>query len=325
MGVTLPAGVRAGSTILVLSPRSDGSVDEACLRLLAGDEPRRRNVVALTFDRSAEVFIDAWIDHVGVKPADMSIVDVGADARSVAAGSAAPSASRNVVRSVGDTRDLATIRRHVEELLTEPTASDETRLFYLDSLTAVLREVGLQAALDFLDDVGGLVGRTECVGFVRADRSVHSDHTINVTGTLVDTILEFEEEGGMGSWSIEGGRCAVEGFDESGSTSSIDGLFELLSDRRRRLALHCLSEAEEPLAPLDIATRIAGIEPPGNDSPQNEALERIYTGLVHVHLPKLEAHGVVSVDADGEAIRLGESAERLEPLLAIAVTGDLHG
>lgn len=325
MVITLPAGVNTGSTVLLLPPRSEDPFGEACLRLLAGDEPRRRNVIALTFGRSAEVVIDRWIDHVGIKPANMSIVDVGTDARSATATSESPLVSGNVVRSVEDPRDLASIRAHVEELLTEPIASDGTRLVYIDSISAPLREAGPQATFSFLDDVGDLVRQAECIGFVRVDRSVHSDHSIDVMSNLVDTVLGFDEEWGGDTWAIRTTRRAVGGVNEASSTLSIDDLFELLSDRRRRLALHFLCEAEEPMATADLAMRIAEIELPDDDPPEGEAFMRIYTGLVHVHLPKLEDRGVVAVDADGETIRLGRPVEHLQPLLTLAITEDLHG
>lgn len=322
MAITLTAGVRAGSTTLLFPPGSEEAADEACLRLLGGDAPQRREVVALTTARSAQSFIDSWIDHVGVRPADVSVVDVGTDARSVGAEAADRSPSRNVVRPVGDLGDLDVICTHLEELLAEPTGADATRLFYLDSLSTEFREVGLAATIGFLLEVVDLVRLTGSYGFVRVDPSAHSGHAIEAMTTLADVMLGADAGG---RWTIRTGRRAVTGLDGGDAALPLDDLFELLADRRRRLVVHYLCEAEGPMAPLALARRIARAERPGEEPPRDEALKRIYTGLVHVHLPKLDEHGVVSVDADDGSIRLGDATEHLQPLLALTVTDDLKG
>lgn len=324
MSFPLPVDVSAGSTVLLLAPRSEDA-DEACLRLIGGDEPRRRDVVALAVGRSAGSFLDSWIEYVGHRPADMRIVDVGTDDRSVDSSTADRTGSNNVVRSVEDLQDLDEVRSTVAALLEGQTGPDGLRLFYLDSLSAEVRQLGPTVPFRFLTDARDLVRRAGCVGFVRVDPAAHSDRTIGAMADVADVAIEPDAKRGGERWAVRTAGRPVAHIEGAASGPSLDDIFELLSDRRRRLALRFLVEATAPTTTEALARRIADVERSDGEPPSDETLSRIYTGLVHVHLPKLRDHGVVTVAADGGSIRLGEPAERLLPLLNLPTTDDLEG
>ncbi len=256
----------------------------------------------------------------------MNVVDVGTGMRSVAAGRAAPTPSPNVIQSIGDARDLASIRARVEALVIEPVPPGERRFVYLDSATGLFEQAGLRAGLDFVAALRDLTRRTGAIAFVRADRQAHSRYTFDVLSSLVDVTLAHSLEEAVEAWSVPSGRTAIaEAEAEAGATAPrVDDRYGLLSARTRRLALHFLHAADGSMAMADLARAIADADPSGADGDPDTAFRRIYTGLVHVHLPVLEDHGVVSVDA-GDEIRLEEAAGRLEPLLALTARGDLLG
>ncbi|ELY65795.1 hypothetical protein C490_13486 [Natronobacterium gregoryi SP2] len=98
-----------------------------------------------------------------------------------------------------------------------------------------------------------------------------------------------------------------------GSTPSLDCVFDLLSDRRRRYALYYLHERDDGVATIDELTNyVAALEArvdsdseTGTESEGAEAdrKQRIRTELQHVHLPKLEEVGVLEQDQRSETAR----------------------
>ncbi|WP_339104360.1 hypothetical protein [Haloterrigena salinisoli] len=98
--------------------------------------------------------------------------------------------------------------------------------------------------------------------------------------------------------------------DESANT-----VFELLSHRRRRYALECLREYENPLPLADLADEVAVRE---RDAPLSEispeAVKRIYLSLYHVHVPKLADAAYVHYSQERDAVSLREHSERSEQL-----------
>lgn len=92
---------------------------------------------------------------------------------------------------------------------------------------------------------------------------------------------------------------------EGGDADSLDTLFELLSNRRRRYVLSCLNEYENPMALADLADEVAARE---NGTPitqtSAEEVKRIYISLYHTHVPKLEAADVVRYSQDQDMVAL---------------------
>lgn len=324
MVLRVPAGVSGGSGVLLLSRRSTDGVDEGCLRLLAGEDPGRRRVVAVTVDRSAGEFVDEWIGHAGESPTDLTVVDVGTGSRSVATEPPDPAGSRNVIRSVEDPGDVASILAVVADLVGEPVSTEETRVVYLDSLGPVLDAVGPRAAVEFVDDVGDLASRRDAVTFVHADRDARSHHTVDALSGLADVVLRRERRDGEGAWIVLSGTRSVDPGEEDGGILPVDEVLELAAARPRRLALRHLREAEGSLAAVDLARRIAAVDAPEDDLEGDGEFQRVYAGLVHVHLPMLEAHGVVSTDADGREVRMRRSPDGLRQLLALTARNDFR-
>jgi len=98
--------------------------------------------------------------------------------------------------------------------------------------------------------------------------------------------------------------CSTNGEEENGGHDavipSIDRLFDMLADRRRRHVLQCLTDQPDGLAEFaDLVDAVVGHEP------ETEAGDRetIRTSLYHVHLPKLAEAGVIDYDMRSEAVR----------------------
>lgn len=95
--------------------------------------------------------------------------------------------------------------------------------------------------------------------------------------------------------------------------SSLDTVFDLLSNPRRRFVLHYLKEHDEPVELNDLAAEIAAKE---NDVPTDELTsqqrKRAYVSLYQTHVPKLEEVGVIEYDSDTGEIALTEQADKID-------------
>lgn len=96
---------------------------------------------------------------------------------------------------------------------------------------------------------------------------------------------------------------------------SLDVVFDILSNSRRRLVLSRLREVGGESTTSDLAEYIAAIE---NDKPQEELTsqerKRVYVGIYQTHLPKMDDADVVDVDDRG-AVTLGRNADAVYQFL----------
>lgn len=98
---------------------------------------------------------------------------------------------------------------------------------------------------------------------------------------------------------------------------SLDTVFDLLSDQRRRYALQCLSE-HRSLTLADLAEEVTRREQdmPISAIPEEDVL-RVYTSLWHAHVPKLSEADVVAYDQERDLVRLGGNADRVERVISL--------
>jgi hypothetical protein len=107
--------------------------------------------------------------------------------------------------------------------------------------------------------------------------------------------------------------------DEAADEVSADEAFELLSNRRRRYALHHLKYTEG--SRTDLGTLSEWVASWENDTTMKEVnateRKRVYTSLQSHHLPKLDERGIVEYDDRAGTVELTESAEDLDLYLEI--------
>ena len=84
---------------------------------------------------------------------------------------------------------------------------------------------------------------------------------------------------------------------------SEETVFDVLSNRRRRFAVHALKRAEGHVTVADLSTRIAawehGIDPDAVDYDQRR---NVHSTLKRTHLPMLEESGVIEYDAEANVV-----------------------
>lgn len=110
----------------------------------------------------------------------------------------------------------------------------------------------------------------------------------------------------------------VEASAETADPLSLDLVFEVLKNERRRRVLRYLKTNEETVSLSDIAEHIAAIE---NDKPEkalsSQERKRVYVGLYQCHLPKMDDTDVIDFDGNRGTVELGDNAEQLYPFLEV--------
>lgn len=104
--------------------------------------------------------------------------------------------------------------------------------------------------------------------------------------------------------------------EETESELSLDVMFEVLKNERRRFVLKHFTEHEGPVALGDLAEHVAAKE---NDKPRRELTsgerKRVYVGLYQCHLPKMDDADIVDFNRNRGRIELGENADLLNEYL----------
>lgn len=115
--------------------------------------------------------------------------------------------------------------------------------------------------------------------------------------------------------ATSGGSRTHGGSDES---ISRDKVFDLLSNRRRRYALHAAKKVDGSLELSDIAEQVAAWE---NGKEQSEITSderhRVYTSMQQTHLPRMARAGVI--DYDNGTVTLTEQAESLDVYMDVVL------
>lgn len=114
------------------------------------------------------------------------------------------------------------------------------------------------------------------------------------------------------------------GMGESGNSvgQSLDDVFDLLSNQRRRYVLSCLADTTQPLVLTSLAEDVAICE---NESPRTEIskeeVRTVRTSLYNSHIPKLVDAGVVKYNQERGLIRGVDSADMVERVLCLTADG----
>jgi DNA-binding transcriptional ArsR family regulator len=100
--------------------------------------------------------------------------------------------------------------------------------------------------------------------------------------------------------------------DATPAALSLDLIFEILKNQRRREVIRYLREHEQQVTLSDLAEHIAALE---NDtdvaSITSSQRKRVYVGLYQCHLPKMADMGIVQFNQNRGIVALGDRAPQL--------------
>lgn len=121
-------------------------------------------------------------------------------------------------------------------------------------------------------------------------------------------------------------KSQVEGLEKNAAPEELsqDDVFEILSNHRRRFALHYLHQNGELAELGNIAEHVAAWE---NDIDVGEISsderKRVYTSLQQFHLPKLDEKNIVDYDDREGVVSLNSMAEDVDVYLEIVEGRDV--
>lgn len=88
-----------------------------------------------------------------------------------------------------------------------------------------------------------------------------------------------------------------------GRDRSLTDLYDALANDRRRTTLATLTEVESPVDGETLARYVAEAEQEALERGiPDETVERIHASLYHVHLPRLDAAGLLEYDPDRDVV-----------------------
>jgi len=113
----------------------------------------------------------------------------------------------------------------------------------------------------------------------------------------------------MGTMQVGTGRTE----HERGADLSTDTIFDTLSNRRRRYALHYLKRVGEEVTIRDLSEQLTAWELDiDRVDVRPKQRKRLYTALHQTHLPKMDALGVVDYDRNRGTVILTDSIEQFD-------------
>ncbi|NHN48506.1 hypothetical protein G9464_13015 [Halostella sp. JP-L12] len=309
MSVTHQMLSATGRHAAVLTRKLEPRSREACFDVVAGCSPGERNVLAVTWDLSAPEFVDRWRAHADAAPARCGVIDVGSEPaeRPTAHGdlSASEPSALDRIRAVPDAADLPAVRQAITAYLDAWDAATPT-VVYLDAGGALLDSVPLPSVTAFLGRLRSTLAAADAVACAAFETEGRDERTLRPVAEAFDAVLELDADRSRPA-EYPGGPSA-------------DELFDVLSTRRRRLALRHLLRVGDALRVEELAAGVAGTASDGAEV--RERRERLLTGLRHVDLPKLEDAGLVTVS--DRVVSATDAVAAVEPHLALTATADVR-
>lgn len=91
---------------------------------------------------------------------------------------------------------------------------------------------------------------------------------------------------------------------------SLDVIFDVLRNRRRRLVIEAIEERDGETTLSDLAEHIGGIENDKSPSALNaQERKRVYVGLYQCHLPRMDDAGAIDFDKNRGTVVRGPQAD----------------
>ncbi len=100
--------------------------------------------------------------------------------------------------------------------------------------------------------------------------------------------------------------------------ASLDTIFDVLSEERRRYALYYLEERNEPVPVDELAERIADWESDASEEVPDRRFADVDLSLRHVHLPKTAEIDFVEYDRETGIVKVHGTPPEFDAVLSIA-------
>lgn len=315
--------VGRASSVLLLAPSHEPPDDSACIDLLTCNPPVETNVLSITLSASPSERLSVWQREADSElPARTTIVDARRDTtKSQLPTSEAGSIS---VRGIRENPDLYDIGLAIASQLGVWNNTDETTVVCLHSVTTLLAAYDPERVISLITALNDLCERLGVVAHHHVDPAEHDEETVWTLRPLYDAVIEYTPDDGWIPTEHEkmttpptfrsttpppGGTAKT---DPTGSEAvpmrySFETVLELVSSPRRRTLLYNLMS--QPTEEISLDQLVEEVYKTDRALPIRvpPSREKVRIKFVHVHLPMLEAAGIIQYDADSEIIHYTEN------------------
>jgi DNA-binding transcriptional ArsR family regulator len=112
-------------------------------------------------------------------------------------------------------------------------------------------------------------------------------------------------------------------MSSTSSDVSSEVVFEILSNRRRRMVLYYLRRHDGEATVNELAREIAALEDDvAVEDLTSQQQKRVYVSLYQTHLPKLDSTGMIEYDTEDGEVRLTERAVEMDSYLSPTAESD---
>jgi len=312
----LTTNLEDSTSVLLIAQPSKPAADRACADLLTFDEPSRENVLSVTFSQTPEERLALWRREVGQDlPKRAAVIDgCGSSPKSdrPTVEDEVPGLSVETLSDAAGPMELALI---VGQYLGEWDDTSERTLACIHSLSELLDAFARGEVVQLINALDVRLEAADAVAHYHLDPDAHDEQTVADIRPLFDAIVEHIPADG---WTVttpsrdEAPQFRGESSalypgdvapDQPPLDRSLDDVFELLEDERRRRALSALARSQTPTSSLErIADEIVDRERARGDPVGPLHRREVEIGLAHNHLPRLDDAEVVEYDHDTGAV-----------------------
>jgi hypothetical protein len=144
--------------------------------------------------------------------------------------------------------------------------------------------------------------------------------TVSDTSAVqADADSDAESETGEGTDGDDDSTDADTDTDaDAPAALSTEDVYEVLSNRRRRYAIHHLKQSDAPVDVSTLAEQVAAWENDKSpDELDSQERKRVYISLYQSHLPTLEKRGLVEYDDDRGLVELTDAVANAKVYLEV--------
>ncbi|GAA0661215.1 hypothetical protein GCM10009020_01700 [Natronoarchaeum mannanilyticum] len=303
-----------------MAPASDPADDRACVDLLTFDDPRRENVLSVTLSQTPAERLALWKrEGDGTIPNRAAVVDGCASSTDAERAAVAEEVSELSVDVLSDTAGPMELALTIGQYLGEWAEDSERTLACIHSLSELLDSFARGEVVQLINALDARLEATDAVAHYHLDPEAHDEQTVADVRPLFDAVVEHAPEDG---WTVTTssrdeapqfrGETSALYPDETSPEQlpldhSLDDVFELLADERRRRATYALARSRTQITSLErLADEVVDREVARGDVTGPLHRREVEIALVHNHLPRLDEAGLVEYDHEtGEIEKRG--------------------
>lgn len=199
---SIPEEMGDATNVFLLAPSLGSAVSEACMSLASATHPADTNLMAVSFTRQLDDFLDDWDELVdGPRPAELVYLSIGNSMRGSVGdkGELELDGGQITVESVQGGGNLTKIGVTISQHLSDWQAQDRSVSFCFESITPMLHYMEVQQVYRFLHQLTGQLKAMDAVGHYHMDPNAHDEVEIPRFKTLFDAVVRRTDDDG---WAV---------------------------------------------------------------------------------------------------------------------------